>query len=88
LASASIVGCFFYVALCLILTATFYARDPQSDNPVARPSSRSSLFHLLVELALTISFLAFGAMPKAKWFLILLFTFGVGSVAWINTWVR
>ena len=87
LASVSILGCFFYVVLCLILTATFYARDPQSDNPVARPSSRSSLFHLLVELALTISFLAFETMPKAKWFLILLFTFGVGSVAWINTWV-
>jgi hypothetical protein len=87
LAAVSIIGCFFYVVLCLILTATFYVRDPQSDNPSARPSSRSSLFHLLVELALTISFLAFGAMPDSKWFLIMLFTFGVGSVAWINTWV-
>ena len=87
LASISIVGCFFYVALCLILTATFYARDPQSDNPIARPSSRNSLLHLLVKLALTISFLAFKSMPRAKWFLIILFTFGVGSVAWMNTWV-
>ena len=88
LASISIVGCFFYVALCLILTATFYARDPQSDNPIARPSSRNSLLHLLVKLALTISFLAFKTMPGAKWFLIMLFTCGVGSVAWMNTWVR
>jgi hypothetical protein len=73
-----------YISLCLILTLTYYPRNPMSGHPFARPSGRHTMYQLALKLCLVIVFQLLGPQNQ-PWILIIVYTAGNGLLCFLLT---
>jgi hypothetical protein len=62
-----------------------FRRNPLSEHPFARASSRLVVAQLLIRLVLTVAFPLLQLVPSLKWVMVLLFLIGCSLMAAIYT---